>query len=161
MPNPVDIIKEDHRKVEGLFADFKGCDKADHDTRRDIANQIIKELAVHAKMEEKYFYPDLKEAMGDDKAKPVEDAIAEHHAARVLLMELKLMPVDADQFDSRMHVLEETIMHHVEEEESKLLPFAEETINADEMERVGKEMAEYKEGLYATVLDKLLGDGSN
>lgn len=158
MPNPIQIVTEDHRKVEELFAEFKEKMEGTHDERRELANQIIKELAIHAKMEEKYLYPKLKEKMGDEKAKPVEDAISEHHAARMLLMEIKLMPVDSDQFNSRMHVLEENIMHHVEEEETQLLPFLEETADNEDMNRLGEEMAEYKKGMYATVLEKILGD---
>ena len=156
MQNPVDIIKKDHKEVENLFFQFKESSGASDEERRDIADKILKELTIHAKMEEKFFYPKLAEITGEEKM--VEDAIAEHHAAKVLILELKMMPVSADSFESKMKVLEDNIMKHVEEEEGELLPKAQEEIAPDEMDHLGKEMEEFKADAHKSLLDKLLGD---
>lgn len=156
MPNPINIIKEDHRTVEKLFTQLRGVSGSDK--KRDVANKIIKALAVHAKMEERYFYPELRKLLGEKNPKPVADAEAEHHMAKVLLLELKVLSVDSDTFDSKMKVLEDNIMHHVEEEESQLLPFAEEQISVVELETMGKEMETYRENANKSLLEKILGE---
>ncbi len=159
MPNPIDIIKEDHQKVKELFDSYNELDTGEEteEERKDLANQILKELTVHARMEEKYFYPKLKEAIDAEHPLPVDEAIAEHHAAKMLMLELKVMPVTSENYDAKMGVLEENIMHHVEEEETELLPQAEECLG-NKLEEIGKEMEEYRESARKDLLDKILGE---
>jgi hemerythrin superfamily protein len=156
MPNPITLIKEDHKKVEQLFTAFNELGEGDAGRKEDIAKEIIKELAVHAKMEEKYFYPRLKEVVGVDHPKMIEDALAEHHAAKALLLELRVLAVDNPKYASLMKVLEDSVMHHVDEEETTLLPLAEEFFEGKAMDEIGKEMAKYKEEAHKGLLEKIL-----
>jgi hemerythrin superfamily protein len=48
------MLKEDHRKVEKLFEDFL------RNHKQDVAQQIFKELEIHASLEEEIFYPALQ-----------------------------------------------------------------------------------------------------
>lgn len=157
MPNPIDIIKEDHQKVKDLFESYNALEGESTDEKKDLANQILKELSIHAHMEEKYFYPKLKDAIDAEHPMPVDEALAEHHAAKMLMLELKVMPISSENYDAKMSVLEENIMHHVEEEETELLPEAEEVLG-DELEKIGKDMEEYREDARKDLLDKLLGE---
>jgi hemerythrin-like domain-containing protein len=153
MTNPISLIKSDHRKVIELFDTYKSLEA--HEAKEEIANQIIKELAVHAKMEEKFFYPRLKEILGATNPKIVEDALAEHHAAKVLLTELRIMSIKDPKYDSRMQVLEDSVIHHIDEEETTLLPFAHDVMSKTDAEDLGKEMKEYKEDAHKGLLEKL------
>lgn len=157
MPNPIAIIKEDHEIVKNLFTLYEGYTDNEADQKKSTANEILKALTVHMKMEEKYFYPRLKEAMGDDHPMLVDEANEEHHAARMLMLELKVMPVTSDTYDAKMKVLKEEIEHHVKEEEEEMLPKAEELLKG-KLDEIGKEMEEYKESANTTILDKLLGE---
>jgi hemerythrin-like domain-containing protein len=157
MPNPIEIIKTDHEKVKQLFKDYNALEAGDMDRKAEVANQILKELTIHARMEEKFFYPKLKEKISDEHPLPVDEAQAEHHAAKMIMLELKVMPVSSETYDAKMTVLEENIMHHVEEEETELLPEAE-TVLGGEMEEIGRQMQEYKDDAGKSLLDKLLGD---
>jgi hemerythrin-like domain-containing protein len=157
MPNPIDIIKEDHESVKKLFEAYNQCGEDEDEKKSDLAKNILKELTIHARMEEKYFYPRLKEAISGDHPIPVDEAEAEHHAAKVLMLELKVMPVSAENYDAKMAVLEENIMHHVEEEEAELLPEAEEVLK-DRMEEIGKEMEEYRENARKDLWEKIMGE---
>jgi hemerythrin superfamily protein len=53
----IQILKEDHRKVEQLFDQFL---EADGGKRQQIAQQIFHELEVHGTLEEEIFYPALQ-----------------------------------------------------------------------------------------------------
>jgi hemerythrin superfamily protein len=86
MPNPIQIIKEDHETIKGLFTTYNGLTENDEDARKETASQILKELAIHARMEEKFFYPRIKEAIDAEHPVEVDDAIQEHHAAKVLML---------------------------------------------------------------------------
>lgn len=157
MPNPIQIIKEDHENIRNLFTTYNGYTENDEEDKKETAEEILKELTIHAKMEEKYFYPRLKEALSDEHPVPVDEAEAEHRAAKLLILELKVMPVGSDDYDAKMHVLEENVTHHIEEEETEILPHAEMMLG-DKLEEIGKEMEEYRENSRKTLLEKLLGE---
>jgi hemerythrin-like domain-containing protein len=158
MPNPMFIIKEDHEKVKSLFASYDRLEDEVEDDKKDLADQILKELTIHSRMEEKYFYPKLKEKIDADHPMPVDEAVAEHHAAKVLMLELKVMPVNSETYDAKMGVLEDNIMAHIEEEETELLPQAEEVFSTEELEEIGMEMEKYREDAKKDLLDKLMGE---
>lgn len=155
MANPISLIKSDHRRVIELFDTYKSL-QAD-EAKEEISSQIFKELAIHSKMEEKFFYPRMKELLGVTNPKIVEDALAEHHAAKVLLLELRIMNVSNPKFDSLMQVLEDSIVHHIDEEETTLLPFAHDVLSKKDSEHLGNKMKDYKEDANKSALEKLLG----
>jgi hemerythrin superfamily protein len=158
MPNPIQIIKEDHTRVEALFNAYSEIDAELEDKREETANELLKELTIHAKMEEELFYPKVKELLGEEHPDMVEEAIAEHHAAKLLIAELKIMTPKNPQFDAKMKVLEEQVMHHVDEEESDMLEEAENLMSQEDKEALGQEMEEFKADKQKSLLEKLLGE---
>lgn len=153
MANPISLIKSDHRKIIELFDTYKSLDA--YEAKEEIANQVIKQLVVHAKMEEKLFYPHIKELLGNNSPKIVEDALAEHHAAKVLLMELRIMNIKNPKYDSMMQVLEDSVIHHIETEEATILPFANDVMEKHDAEELGIKMKEYSEKAQMSILEKL------
>jgi hemerythrin superfamily protein len=70
------LLKQDHRTVEELFADFE---KASGDGRKErLATQICLELSVHAAIEEEIFYPACEGKVDEDLLK---ESYVEHDAA--------------------------------------------------------------------------------
>ena len=55
MADVTKLIEQDHRTVEGLFAQFK----SDHS--KDTALTICQEIEAHATAEEKVFYPVVRD----------------------------------------------------------------------------------------------------
>lgn len=53
----IDMLKDDHRKVEALFEQFL---KEENGKEQQIAQQIFHELEVHSTLEEELFYPALQ-----------------------------------------------------------------------------------------------------
>ena len=121
MPNAVQLIKQDHKKVANLFDKYhktKG-----QEAKRQIAEQAMEELEVHALVEEDIFYPALKKELSDGVL--IDEALKEHQAVKDLIEELKGMEADDGEFGEKWSELVENVQHHVEEEESELLPQAE------------------------------------
>ena len=109
------LLKDDHRKVEDLFADFE---KASGDGRKEkIAQKICLELSVHATIEEEIFYPACEGKVDEDLLK---EAYVEHDGAKVLIAEILGGGPDDEFYDSKVKVLSEEIEHHVKEEEKRL-----------------------------------------
>jgi hemerythrin-like domain-containing protein len=68
---------------------------------------------------------------------------------RVTLGELSRLTPEDDAFDAKVQVLIENVRHHVEEEESEMLPQAEKLLGQDELARLGEEMLARKRQLGA------------
>lgn len=113
--NAVQMLKADHRLVEDLFEKFESARTSN--SRLRILDQIITELSIHATVEEKLVYP-LLEQEGQD----AEEAYEEHHVVKLMLAELADADAQAPHLKAKVKVLSELVQHHVEEEETMLLP---------------------------------------
>lgn len=123
MPSATQLIKRDHKKVEGLFNKF---DKTKSPSaKKKICEQVIQELEVHAKLEEEIFYPAVRQHLGEEEM--LAEAKQEHQEAKQIMAELKKADAEGEEFESKFADLVEGVQHHVEEEEGEMLPKAEES----------------------------------
>ena len=136
----VDMLKEDHRKVKGLFEEYQdatGREKA------KIADTVIQELEVHADLEERLIYPAIRKEIGEDSL--MNEAVEEHHLVHVVIAELKKLKPSDEKFQAKFTVLGELVKHHIEEEEGEMLPLAEES--SIDWERLEAQVMKRKEQL--------------
>lgn len=150
MPDAVKLLKEDHRKVEDLFADFE---KAKGEGRKQkLAEQICAELIVHSKIEEEIFYPACEGKVDEDDLK---EAYVEHDGMKVLIAEIAAGGPDDDYYDAKVKVLQEQTEHHVKEEEARLEGiFAQAKKAGLDMDALGDELAARKTELMAEIVKK-------
>ena len=145
-PDAIALLKADHRKVEGLFADFEAA-KGDG-KKKALAEQICMELTVHTKIEEDVFYPACEGAVEEDL---LQEAYVEHDGAKVLIAEIEAGGPDDDFYDAKVKVLSEMIEHHVEEEEKRVEGMFSQARKAGlDMDALGEQMAGEKEKLIAS-----------
>jgi hemerythrin superfamily protein len=140
------LLKADHRKVEGLFAQFEKAKASSR--KKTLAQQICLELSVHTKIEEDIFYPACQEDGVDEDL--MNEAYVEHDGAKVLLREIEKGDPDGEYYDSQVHVLSEMIKHHVKEEEKKQgNMFAKAKKAGVDVKALGTKMADEKKKLTA------------
>lgn len=118
--NALELLKEDHRHVQQLFQSFE---EADGRSRQGIAEETLKALEIHTKIEESVVYPAIREATGEEDK--VDEANEEHHVVGLLIKELHKMKASAEGYKAKFTVLSELVKHHIEEEESEMFPEAE------------------------------------
>jgi hemerythrin superfamily protein len=115
----IQVIKQDHRDVERLFAAFERAHRGgDRHEQRRIARDLVRALSIHAAIEEQVVYPALREGAGER----VLDALEEHHAVKLTLAELEKASLAGERFAAKVRVLEQHVREHVAEEERELLP---------------------------------------
>src|SRR5262245_14233194 len=100
--NAIDLLKEDHDKVDRLFQKVKADEDADH---RDTFEQIKAELDVHTHIEETIFYPKMKEQGDEELKKLVLEGVEEHHQAKIFLRELAGLVDESEKFQPKLKVL--------------------------------------------------------
>ena len=139
--NALDLIAEDHRRVEQLFVEYEQALESDEQTR--IVHDVVHELAVHGEVEELLFYPRVREKApeGDRLA---EEAVHEHVEMKKTLNDLDSMTAEDDGFSERMHELMEEVRHHVGEEENDIFPAIREALTTEELEDLGKQLQQVK-----------------
>ena len=81
----VELLTADHRKVDGLFARIESASDSDKD---EAVRQVIRELSIHAAIEEQIVYPVMRRSLPDGDAK-VNEAIEEHQTMKETLAEIE------------------------------------------------------------------------
>ncbi len=140
----IKLLTEDHAKVKKLFREYeKLSKKEDEDGKEELAQQICKELTIHAQLEEEIFYPAARQAIKDDDL--LNEAIIEHSSVKDLISKIKSMKATDPMYDAVVTVLREYVAHHVQEEEEKMFPKVQKS--KMDLAEVGGEIAERKEEL--------------
>jgi hemerythrin superfamily protein len=134
------MIRMDHTHVLTLFHRFKP-DTSIGKKRALVANACLA-LDIHAQLEEEFFYPALREVISGDET--LEKSEPEHDEMRGLIGELRQRlgeegPLESAAFDDKFNDLMRIVMHHVADEETRLLPAAERLLG-DRLAQIGGEM---------------------
>jgi hemerythrin superfamily protein len=140
--NAIKMLKQQHREVEKLFKQFEAAKSAE--PRRKTFVEIADALAVHATIEERHFYPAVKERQTEEI---LLESVEEHLEIKRVIADLLQMDAGDDQFEAKVTVLREDVEHHVEEEESDLFPKVERLFDDEALEAVGAAMEETQDEL--------------
>ena len=140
--NAIDLLKADHRKVEGLFEEFEAAKGGAR--KKALATKICTELMIHATIEEEIFYPACRGEVEDDK---MDEAYVEHDGAKVLISEIMASEPDQEFYDAKVKVLSEDIKHHVKEEEQRDGIFAQAKAEGVDLNELGNRLAARKKEL--------------
>jgi hemerythrin superfamily protein len=136
----LELLKQDHQHVKELFQQADGTQ--DSNERKQLFNQIETELEIHAHIEETVFYPALEER--EELKDMVAEAREEHQEVKALLEEMEDLPSDNDEFDSKLQELQETVEHHVEEEEGEMFPKVRGLFQQGDLERLCSQLESAK-----------------
>src|SRR5437773_822504 len=93
----ITLLKADHKAVKGLFSHFDKAGARAYQRKREIVDQLIEELSIHAAIEEQLFYPAAR-ACVEDARDDVLESLEEHHVVKWLLAELEDMDPKAERF---------------------------------------------------------------
>jgi hemerythrin superfamily protein len=112
MPNGIDLVLADHRKVEALFAQFKETAFGSY------AGMIFDALAAHDDAENGALYPLALGLLGD--ADLLDRAETAHSTVKKIIDQAKFL--EGVPLLAAMAMLEDAVATHVKDEETNLLP---------------------------------------
>ena len=118
----VDLLIADHRRVDRLFSEYEDLGRDGERSRKlRLVKQVVRDLSVHAAIEEQYLYPTIR-AIVDGGRETVSESLEEHQQVKGRLAALdRAGPADAS-LDAQMKALIGHVRHHVEEEEGEVFP---------------------------------------
>jgi hypothetical protein len=140
----ITLLKEDHREAEKMFKEFE--QSKSEGRKQKLAHEICLALSVHFELEEQIFYPACEGIVDEDELK---EGYVEHDAAKLLVAEIEAAEEGAkdDFFDTKVHVLQEEIEHHIKEEERPGGIFSEARKGKLDTQAIGEKIAERKKEL--------------
>ena len=143
------LLKKQHRQAERLFQKVKEAEGLD---KERAFLQLADELATHASIEEKVFYPSV---MSDPAEEDLRKATQEHLEVKRTLADLLDLEASDPRFIAKMKTLEEQVRHHVSEEESELFRKVAREFDQHVLEKLGSEMERLATLLRESDLDEM------
>jgi hemerythrin superfamily protein len=135
-PDITTMIRLDHSHVLAAFRRFRS--RLPEGRKRAVVENVCLALDIHAQLEEEIFYPAMRQIAAAGEI--LDKSVPEHEQMRSLIRSLRAMePLDA-AYEETFRKLIRAVLHHVADEETVLLPLAEE-LPADELGHLGRIMA--------------------
>lgn len=116
----IGMLIDDHRKVQKIFKAFES--EKDPDRKQEMVYEACTDLAAHTEIEERHFYPFLRNADPEKFGDLLDEAKVEHASAKDLIAQLMRASPSDDLYDAKFTVLGEYTNHHIKEEEDELFP---------------------------------------
>lgn len=127
--NVIDLLISQHKEVETLFSTYENGDHS-------VANTIVQKLELHTKIEETLVYPAIREYV-DGGDEMIDHAVEEHNTVKELLERFK-NEVDNERL---LGEIKTDVLHHVQEEETRVFPDLEEACSVGYLDKLGQEAA--------------------
>ncbi|QAU33703.1 hemerythrin domain-containing protein [Janthinobacterium sp. 17J80-10] len=134
-PSITGMIRLDHTHV---LANFHKYDpNASANSRQALVDMVCLALEIHTQLEEEIFYPAMQEVASGNEV--LNKSVPEHDEVRNLIGQLRSMAPDDASYTSTFMQLMRSVIHHVADEETVLLPEAERLL-ADRLSELGAAM---------------------
>jgi hemerythrin HHE cation binding domain-containing protein len=127
VPTITTMIRLDHSHAVSAFHRY-GSETAWW-RKRAIVTSVCRALEIHAQLEEEFFYPALARIAPTDEI--LKKSQSEHDQLREIIAKLRGMGPENAAYDSLFMELMRDTLHHVADEETKLLPLAERALGPE------------------------------
>ena len=131
----VDIIKTDHQKVNEQLMELEKRVQGRPTSQHPVFPTMKQMLLGHMAAEEELVYPLLEQEM----RQKVQEAIREHNEVRQHLEHLTAGNMPEDEWARHLQMMKQGIQHHVQEEESQVLPAAQRIVGDQRLRELGPE----------------------
>jgi hemerythrin-like domain-containing protein len=112
-----EVLTAHHDVLRGLLRDLAETTDAQTDRRERLRDDFLREIEIHAQIEDEIFYPAVP-----DVSPLLSLAHAEHRQIDDQVATVMRTPVDHPQFLAEVRMLESTVRHHTMEEEQRMFP---------------------------------------
>jgi hemerythrin-like domain-containing protein len=140
--DPIALLESDHRRFEDLLKQGEETTERAVKGRTALLDTLTAALNVHELIEEKVLYPALKPHA--ETRDIVLEGFEEHHVADVIVKELHDLAADNERWGAKFKVLQESLEHHIKEEEGNMFPNARRVLSREDLQALGARMRALK-----------------
>ena len=146
-PLAIALLKEEHQRFRELFTE---ANEAEGERLKHVADELCLRLDIHMTIEEELLYPTGKDV---GEAEEVDEGIVEHAAGKQLAGEIAQLHGTEELYKSKVHVLGEQTIHHIDEEDEELFEEMKEAHAAGkiDLDALGEKMRARQAELYQKV----------
>ncbi len=137
--NAVQMLIQDHEEIRELFSQFEEAGEQTYKQKQTIAEKVIEKITTHSELEERIFYPAVRENADKETRELILEGIEEHRLADFLMKRLQEALAEDETFDARFKILTESVQDHLKEEERELFPEAKKILSG-ELDQLGFKM---------------------
>jgi len=134
-PNITTMIRMDHTHVMAVFHRYKV--NTSPGKKQALVRHAVLALEVHTQLEEEIFYPALRRVLSGDDV--LDKSEPDHEQMKRLMTQIEQQSPEDATYDDNFLALMRIVMHHVADEETRLLPAAERLLTG-ELAQLGAEM---------------------
>jgi hypothetical protein len=140
MMNAIQLLKNEHEKAKRAFEDIQ---TASADQRGELWAKLEPELKAHEEMEEAALYGPVSQEMGP-RDQTLKEWNEHHHEevteAEALIQEIGGLDPITDEWIEKVEELQETLEHHIDEEEGDIWPRIQQAWDQSKLEQAGQRM---------------------
>ena len=130
------VLIAHHDVLRGLLRALAETTDAQTAERGRLRDRFLREIEVHAQIEDEIFYPAVR-----DVSPLLSVAHAEHRQIDDQLATVMRTAVDDPEFLTEVRMLESTVRHHAFEEEQRMFPQSH-ALGEDRLEQLGRRLQE-------------------
>jgi iron-sulfur cluster repair protein YtfE (RIC family) len=144
------VLIEHHDVLRGLLKKLGATTDEQGATRRELLDELVRELGVHVRIEDELFYPAVQEV-----TPLLAISQAEHRAIDDQLAVVLRTDTAGPDFLVELEMLKETLDHHAGEEERVMFPQSH-ALGEEALEELGIKMKARQEHLRHSAVTQLL-----
>jgi hemerythrin superfamily protein len=139
------LLRNDHETLKTLFHQFnKPTQSRTQDGKKDLFNEIRREVLIHSQMERDVFYPAVRTIASPEADDLLSRAEREHVSVEKLLQELNVMNGTEKNFEAKMTQLIDEVLGHIEMEEDQMFEEVRKNLPEYRLEELGLELEDRK-----------------
>lgn len=145
------LLRQDHAKMLGLLSALEsgptlasGANESELRARKDLVTQLVIAESAHEAVEERLFWPMVRDVLPDGDAL-ADHAIAQEETAKQVLHELENAQPDEADFESMIAMIISDGRERIEYEQTRVWPKVLAAVRPDRLTELGEKMAGAKD----------------
>jgi hemerythrin-like domain-containing protein len=138
----LEILKDDHEQVRYLVNELARTTESQEAEAAKLLAELSNALSLHTRIEEEVLYPALEPF--DETTDLVKEGRNIHQEVGELIKQISFVSPGKEQFQDRVAELRDKFEQHIDENESRIFPEAEEIFSNNRLRQLGKRMEEIR-----------------
>ena len=137
------LLKQDHQEIRSLLQKLSNRPDPKRESIRDLQECLADLVLNHSKMEENYLYSKMQQV--EAARELIGHSFEDHQVALKSLSQFQTQRIETDEWVSACEKLMKELEAHVQEEETKLFPLIQNSLNSTEISQIYQKMLQFRE----------------
>jgi hemerythrin-like domain-containing protein len=137
------LLKQDHQEMRSLLQKLISKPDPKREGLRDLQEALADLIVNHSKMEENYLYSRMQQMEASREL--ISHSFEDHRLASQTLQKVQKQRIESDEWVMACQTLLQELESHIQEEETKLFPMVQSTLNKTEISQIYQKMLQFRE----------------